>query len=227
MTPIAAATGVNRVQGESNVTEAQALEVVKFLIELGVDPKAVGRRRARTPSSAPRIADGTRWFSCSPTMAQTSMRSANRVRRRGARHRGRAIASAACSSTQTRRRCSSSSARIRHSANRVWRKRDADEEPEDAARGSGCWVLGSGCRFRVHGSGSVRSTHREPRTKHPEPRTRHPEPSTRNRFTRARSRHDVLRLLPQPEIEDGRTSCSTRLMPSTSPTRRRRGRRCC
>jgi ankyrin repeat protein len=40
MTAIAAATGVNRVQGESNVTEAQALEVVKFLIELGVDPKA-------------------------------------------------------------------------------------------------------------------------------------------------------------------------------------------
>ena len=28
------------MQGESNVTEAQALEVVKFLIELGVDPKA-------------------------------------------------------------------------------------------------------------------------------------------------------------------------------------------
>ena len=40
MTPIAAATGVNRVQGESNVTEAQAYEVVQFLIELGVDPKA-------------------------------------------------------------------------------------------------------------------------------------------------------------------------------------------
>ena len=40
MTPIAAATGVNRVQGESNVTEAQAFEVVTFLIELGVDPKA-------------------------------------------------------------------------------------------------------------------------------------------------------------------------------------------
>jgi uncharacterized protein len=40
MTPIAAATGVNRVQGESNVTETQAFEVVKFLIELGVDPKA-------------------------------------------------------------------------------------------------------------------------------------------------------------------------------------------
>jgi uncharacterized protein len=40
MTPIAAATGVNRVQGESNVTEAQAFEVVKFLIELGIDPKA-------------------------------------------------------------------------------------------------------------------------------------------------------------------------------------------
>ena len=40
MTPIAAATGVNRVQGESSVTEAQAFEVVKFLIELGVDPKA-------------------------------------------------------------------------------------------------------------------------------------------------------------------------------------------
>ena len=28
------------MQGESNVTEAQAFEVVKFLIELGVDPKA-------------------------------------------------------------------------------------------------------------------------------------------------------------------------------------------
>jgi ankyrin repeat protein len=40
MTPIAAATGVNRVQGESDVTEAQAFEVVKFLLELGVDPKA-------------------------------------------------------------------------------------------------------------------------------------------------------------------------------------------
>ncbi len=38
MTAIAAATGVNRVQGESNVTEAQAFEAVKFLIELGVDP---------------------------------------------------------------------------------------------------------------------------------------------------------------------------------------------
>lgn len=40
MTAIAAATGVNRVQGESAVTEAQAFEVVKFLIELGVDAKA-------------------------------------------------------------------------------------------------------------------------------------------------------------------------------------------
>jgi uncharacterized protein len=40
MTPIAAATGVNRVQGESDVTEGQAFEVVKFLIEIGVDPKA-------------------------------------------------------------------------------------------------------------------------------------------------------------------------------------------
>lgn len=40
MTPIAAATGVNRIQGESKVTEAQALEVVTFLLELGVDPKA-------------------------------------------------------------------------------------------------------------------------------------------------------------------------------------------
>lgn len=40
MTPIAAATGVNRVQGESSVTEAQAREVVTFLLELGVDPKA-------------------------------------------------------------------------------------------------------------------------------------------------------------------------------------------
>ena len=40
MTPIAAATGVNRVQGESSVTEVQALEVTRFLIELGVDPKA-------------------------------------------------------------------------------------------------------------------------------------------------------------------------------------------
>ena len=41
MTPIMAATGVNRVQGESAVTEGQALEVVKFLLELGVDAKAV------------------------------------------------------------------------------------------------------------------------------------------------------------------------------------------
>lgn len=40
MTAIAAATGVNRVQGESSVTEAQAFDAVKFLIELGVDPKA-------------------------------------------------------------------------------------------------------------------------------------------------------------------------------------------
>lgn len=40
MTAIAAATGVNRVQGESSVTEAQALEAVTFLIEVGVDPKA-------------------------------------------------------------------------------------------------------------------------------------------------------------------------------------------
>jgi len=39
MTAIGAATGVNRVQGESDVTEAQAFEAIKFLIELGVDPK--------------------------------------------------------------------------------------------------------------------------------------------------------------------------------------------
>ena len=41
MTPIAAATGVNRVQGESSVTEAQAREVVTFLLGLGVDAKAL------------------------------------------------------------------------------------------------------------------------------------------------------------------------------------------
>ena len=40
MTAIAAATGVNRVQGESDVTEARALETVTLLIDLGVDPKA-------------------------------------------------------------------------------------------------------------------------------------------------------------------------------------------
>ena len=36
-----AATGMNRTLGESAVTEDQALEVVKLLLELGVDAKAV------------------------------------------------------------------------------------------------------------------------------------------------------------------------------------------
>ena len=98
MTPIAAATGVNRVQGESSVTEAQALEVVKLLIELGVDPKAaVSTARTRFFGAAYR--GWNSWCSCSSTTAPTSMPSASRARHRGVRHRARAIGSAACSST--------------------------------------------------------------------------------------------------------------------------------
>jgi len=40
-TAIMAATGMNRTLGESAVTEAQALETVKLLLELGVDAKAL------------------------------------------------------------------------------------------------------------------------------------------------------------------------------------------
>lgn len=40
-TALMAATGMNRTLGESAVTENQALEVVKFLLQLGVDAKAV------------------------------------------------------------------------------------------------------------------------------------------------------------------------------------------
>jgi ankyrin repeat protein len=40
-TALMAATGMNRTLGESAVTEDQALEVVKFLLELGADAKAV------------------------------------------------------------------------------------------------------------------------------------------------------------------------------------------
>jgi ankyrin repeat protein len=40
-TAIMAATGMNRTLGESPVTEDQALEAVKLLLELGVDAKAV------------------------------------------------------------------------------------------------------------------------------------------------------------------------------------------
>ena len=40
-TAIMAAGGMNRTLGESAVTEAQALEAVKFLLELGVDAKAL------------------------------------------------------------------------------------------------------------------------------------------------------------------------------------------
>jgi ankyrin repeat protein len=40
-TPLMAASGVNRVLGESPVTENQALEAVKLLLELGADAKAV------------------------------------------------------------------------------------------------------------------------------------------------------------------------------------------
>ena len=40
-TAIMAAVGMNRTLGESAVTEAQALEAVRFLLELGVDPKAL------------------------------------------------------------------------------------------------------------------------------------------------------------------------------------------
>jgi ankyrin repeat protein len=38
-TPIMAATGLNHLVGESAVTEAQALEAVKYLLDLGMDPK--------------------------------------------------------------------------------------------------------------------------------------------------------------------------------------------
>jgi len=38
-TPIMAATGLNHLVGESAVTEAQAIETVKYLLDLGMDPK--------------------------------------------------------------------------------------------------------------------------------------------------------------------------------------------
>jgi len=38
-TPIMAATGLNHLVGESAVTEAQAIETVKYLLDLGIDPK--------------------------------------------------------------------------------------------------------------------------------------------------------------------------------------------
>ncbi len=38
-TAIMAATGLNHLVGESDITEAQALKAVKFLLDLGVDPK--------------------------------------------------------------------------------------------------------------------------------------------------------------------------------------------
>jgi ankyrin repeat protein len=38
-TPIMAATGLNHLVGESAVTETQALETVKYLLDLGLDPK--------------------------------------------------------------------------------------------------------------------------------------------------------------------------------------------
>jgi ankyrin repeat protein len=38
-TPIMAAAGLNHLVGESAVTEAQALEAVKYLLDLGLDPK--------------------------------------------------------------------------------------------------------------------------------------------------------------------------------------------
>jgi ankyrin repeat protein len=38
-TPLMAATGLNHLVGESAVTEAQAIETVKYLLDLGMDPK--------------------------------------------------------------------------------------------------------------------------------------------------------------------------------------------
>ena len=142
MTAIAAATGVNRVQGESSVTDAQAFDVVKFLIELGVDPKAsVSTGENALHGAAYR--GWNSWCSCWPTMAPTSMRSANRGRRRGGPRRDRETDSAACSSTWIPRRCSSSWAPIQRSASRVWHRRGAGDVAKSAS-GSGRCVPGSG-----------------------------------------------------------------------------------
>jgi ankyrin repeat protein len=38
-TPLMAATGLNHLVGESAVTDTQAIETVKYLLDLGMDPK--------------------------------------------------------------------------------------------------------------------------------------------------------------------------------------------
>ena len=117
-TAIMAATGVNRVQGESAVTEAQALEVVKLLLELGVDAGGGlhDRRKCAVRCGVSRLehagsAAGRTWRRC-----ERGQQSGTTPWLAASGHGDRL---AACCSTPKRRRCWSSWARIRHSESRV------------------------------------------------------------------------------------------------------------
>ena len=68
---IMAAAGLNHSIGEDLVTEPQALETVKILLSLGVDPKGRNHLTAKTLSSDPRIAAGTRCSHNSSISAST------------------------------------------------------------------------------------------------------------------------------------------------------------
>ena len=63
-TAVMAASGLNRLIGESAITEAQALATVRLLHRAGRGRRAARPPTARTRSSAPPIAAGTRCSRC-------------------------------------------------------------------------------------------------------------------------------------------------------------------
>ena len=219
MTAIAAATGVNRVQGESNVTEAQAFEVVKFLIELGVDPKAA----VSTGENAIFGAAYRGWNSVVQLLAD----------------HGTDVNAISKSGTTPWRAASGQGDRLggvlfnhgyRGAARQARRGSDtrqavygADEvsvmvQKALAVLGAGCLVLG--VWSPVHGSRAAPGS--------PEPSGLTPEPVRRTRpaaFAGARARDHVLRLVPQPEIESGQLRPRSRGCRQHRRTRRRRGRK--
>ena len=122
-----AAAGLNRGIGESPITEAQALEAVKFLLELGVEAEG-----ATTNGENALFGAGLSRLEHAARAADRQGRRRER-RQQGRRHalarrvRASATGSAASSTTRRARRCCSSTARIRSSASPARRRTSAGE----------------------------------------------------------------------------------------------------
>ena len=198
MTAIAAATGVNRVQGESNVTEAQAFEVVKFLIELGCRSQV--SRLDRRKRDLRRCVS---WMELGGATARGPWHGRERDQQIGHDAVARRIGSGRSAWRRPLQHGDGGAARqARRGSDARQTVYGADEVSVRSRRsdvlvvvlGAGCWVLGAGSGFTVQGAAARFSALRT-QNQAPAPSTQNAEPRTADSPARELVTH-VLRFVP-------------------------------